>query len=162
MLAAVRRSGVQALWAPISRSLIARATPQPFKWQPSPRTAALPQIYRSLHVSFPVGAAEAAQAQTTDAEPVTPQRVTEFDDLAKQGLVSPKITNRITKFMKITTMTDVQSMTINETLQGDDVYVPLCLFVFVAIRLYVGMLTSFLVWPRLKPEPAKLWLSLFP
>lgn len=133
MLAAVRRSGVQALRAPISRSLIARTTPQPSKWQPSLRTAALPQIYRSLHVSSPVGAAEAAQAQATDAEPVTPQRVTEFDDLAKQGLVSPKITNRITKFMKITTMTDVQSMTINETLQGDDVYVLLFAYSFSSV-----------------------------
>lgn len=138
MLAAVRRSGVQALRAPISRSLIARATPQPFKWQPSPRTAALPQIYRSLHVSSTLGAAEAAQAQTTDAESATPQRVTEFDDLAKHGLVSPKITNRITKFMKITTMTDVQSMTINETLQGDDVYV--LLFAYSFSSLFVSRL----------------------
>lgn len=124
MLGAVRRFGVsQALKAPVSRSLIARSTPQPLKWQPSSRTAALPQIYRSFHVSSSLRSAQAAEAQTVDAESTPTERITEFADLAKNGLINPKIINTITRGMKITTMTDVQSMTINETLRGDDVYV---------------------------------------
>lgn len=124
MLGAVRRFGVaQALKAPVSRSLIARSTPQPLKWQPSSRTAALPQIYRSFHVSSSLRSAQAAEAQTVDTESTPTDRITEFADLAKNGLIDPKIISTITRGMKITTMTDVQSMTINETLRGDDVYV---------------------------------------
>lgn len=124
MLGAVRRFGVaQALKAPVSRSLIARSTPQPLKWQPSSRTAALPQIYRSFHVSSSLHSAQAAEAQTVDTESTPTDRITEFADLAKNGLIDPKIISTITRGMKITTMTDVQSMTINETLRGDDVYV---------------------------------------
>lgn len=124
MLGAVRRFGVaQALKAPVSRSLITRSTPQPLKWQPSSRTAALPQIYRSFHVSSSLRSAQAAEAQTVDTESTPTDRITEFADLAKNGLIDPKIISTITRGMKITTMTDVQSMTINETLRGDDVYV---------------------------------------
>ena len=124
MLGAVRRFGVaQALKAPVSRSLVARSTPQPLKWQPSSRIAALPQIYRSFHVSSSLRSAQAAAAQTVDAEFAPTERITEFADLAKNGLIDPKIISTITRGMKISTMTDVQSMTINETLRGDDVYV---------------------------------------
>lgn len=45
----------------------------------------------------------------------------EFADLQKQGLVDPQIINTITQKMNITTMTDVQSMTLRETLKGTDV-----------------------------------------
>lgn len=46
--------------------------------------------------------------------------VTEFQDLATRGLVHPNIVNTITKQMKLTTMTDVQTRTINEALSGVD------------------------------------------
>lgn len=48
------------------------------------------------------------------------ETVTEFQDLATRGLVHPNIINTITKQMKLKTMTDVQSRTINEALSGVD------------------------------------------
>jgi ATP-dependent RNA helicase MSS116 len=65
-----------------------------------------------------------AQAQPDDFESAAPQQtLTEFADLAEQGLVDPKIIRAIVKDMKIKTMTDVQSQTLREILQGDDVSV---------------------------------------
>lgn len=46
--------------------------------------------------------------------------ITEFSELAARGLVHPSIVNTITRNMKITTMTDVQTRTINEALSGVD------------------------------------------
>lgn len=125
MLAAVRRYGVfRALRTPVSCSVIARSTvQQPLNLQPLSKPAALPQFYRSLHVSSSLRSAEAAQVQPTDTQAETPQQLTEFADLASHGLVDRRIISRITQGMRISTMTDVQSMTINETLHGDDVYV---------------------------------------
>lgn len=138
MLCAVRRHGVaQALRASTSRFVVARSTSQLLKWQPSTSSpAAFPQIYRSLHVSATRFQAAEAQAAVSEEEPVTPGRLTEFADLASHGLVDKKIIDQITRFMKIKTMTDVQSMTINETLQGDDVYVPLCLSILLTFSGY--------------------------
>lgn len=48
------------------------------------------------------------------------QEVTKFDELLEQDLVHPNIVNRITKGMGHHTMTSVQTMTINEALQGSD------------------------------------------
>lgn len=47
--------------------------------------------------------------------------VTEFKELAARGLVHPNVVNTITRQMRLTTMTDVQSRTINEALSGVDV-----------------------------------------
>jgi ATP-dependent RNA helicase MSS116 len=47
--------------------------------------------------------------------------VTRFADLAKRGLVHPAIIKTITDKMKLETMTDVQTRTINEALSGVDV-----------------------------------------
>lgn len=69
------------------------------------------------------------QAQADEPVPSGEQRITQFQELADRNLVSPKIISNITK-MNITTMTDVQSMTIHETLKGDDVYVFSLLFPF--------------------------------
>lgn len=44
-----------------------------------------------------------------------------FQELADHGLVSPNVINTITQRMNIETMTDVQRLTINETLDGTDV-----------------------------------------
>lgn len=47
--------------------------------------------------------------------------VTRFQELADRGLVKPEIIRAVTEDMRLTTMTPVQSMTIAETLKGDDV-----------------------------------------
>jgi ATP-dependent RNA helicase MSS116 len=47
--------------------------------------------------------------------------VTEFKELATRGLVHPNLINTITNQMKLTTMTDVQTRTINEALSGVDI-----------------------------------------
>lgn len=51
------------------------------------------------------------------------QVITKFQDLADRGLVHPNIVDTITKDMGHQTMTDVQALTIDETLKGTDVYV---------------------------------------
>ena len=63
--------------------------------------------------------------QQEEAVEAKDDRVTQFKDLALKGLVHPNIINTITDKMKIETMTDVQSRTINEALSGVDVYVSL-------------------------------------
>jgi ATP-dependent RNA helicase MSS116 len=60
----------------------------------------------------------AEEAETAEASNDGP--VTEFAELAKRGLVHPNLINTITKQMKLTTMTDVQTRTINEALSGVD------------------------------------------
>lgn len=63
------------------------------------------------------------QAVAQEAEQSAPQHelITEFKDLATRGLVHPNLINTITKQMRLKTMTDVQSRTINEALSGVDV-----------------------------------------
>jgi ATP-dependent RNA helicase MSS116 len=64
----------------------------------------------------------AAQEQTDANEAAHGEGlVTEFQELADRGIVHPNIINTITKQMRITTMTDVQTRTINEALSGVDV-----------------------------------------
>ena len=47
--------------------------------------------------------------------------ITKFRDLADKGYVDPVIIDTITKKMGLETMTQVQSLTINEALKGVDV-----------------------------------------
>ncbi|GIC91551.1 DEAD/DEAH box helicase [Aspergillus udagawae] len=124
MLGAVRRYGVvHALRASVPRTLCKSSNSQLLRCQISPITA-FPQSVRLLHKSSPLfsSASAQAQAQPDDFESAAPQQtLTEFADLAEQGLVDPKIIRAIVKDMKIKTMTDVQSQTLREILQGDDV-----------------------------------------
>jgi ATP-dependent RNA helicase MSS116, mitochondrial len=46
--------------------------------------------------------------------------ITEFQQLADRGLIHPTVVRTITKSMRMTTMTEVQSKTINEALSGVD------------------------------------------
>lgn len=46
--------------------------------------------------------------------------VTRFVDLAERGMVCQTVVNTITRDMGLETMTQVQSMTINESLKGQD------------------------------------------
>jgi ATP-dependent RNA helicase MSS116 len=75
----------------------------------------------------------AAEAQDQEFE-ANDGPVTQFKDLALRGLVHPNVINTITKQMKIQTMTDVQSRTINEALSGVDMYVILVQFVYNGLR----------------------------
>ena len=47
--------------------------------------------------------------------------VTKFQELAERKMVSETVIQTITQNMKLETMTQVQSLTINETLKGIDV-----------------------------------------
>jgi ATP-dependent RNA helicase MSS116 len=62
-----------------------------------------------------IAAAEEAAESIREDGPVT-----EFQELANRGLVHPNLINTITKQMRLTTMTDVQTRTINEALSGVD------------------------------------------
>lgn len=48
--------------------------------------------------------------------------VTKFDELIEHNLVHPNVVRAITKGMGHSMMTEVQSMTINQALQGTDMY----------------------------------------
>lgn len=60
-----------------------------------------------------------SDAQIDDATLLGP--VTTFQGLSERGLVCNTVVDTITKNMGLTTMTQVQSLTINETLKGIDV-----------------------------------------
>ncbi|EUC36747.1 hypothetical protein COCCADRAFT_87326 [Bipolaris zeicola 26-R-13] len=60
-------------------------------------------------------------AQEVEQSEQQNEPVTQFEDLATRGLVHPNVVNTITKQMKLTTMTDVQTRTINEALSGVDI-----------------------------------------
>jgi ATP-dependent RNA helicase MSS116 len=62
----------------------------------------------------------AAEADADGETPSSDGLVTEFSELATRGLVHPNVINTITKQMRLTTMTDVQTRTINEALSGVD------------------------------------------
>jgi len=66
-----------------------------------------------------IAAAEEAEHEAEqDIEENGP--VTTFKELATRGLVHPSVINTITNQMRLTTMTDVQTRTINEALSGVD------------------------------------------
>jgi ATP-dependent RNA helicase MSS116 len=93
--------------------------------QPSPlvwRTAArVPKItVSSFHHSAKWQQVEATA--TTDAAAKDGGLITQFEDLRTRGLVHPNVIDTITKQMKLQTMTDVQTRTINEALSGVDMY----------------------------------------
>ncbi|KAE8367159.1 P-loop containing nucleoside triphosphate hydrolase protein [Aspergillus caelatus] len=121
MLGAFRRNGVaHALRASAPRSLSARVTPQQLQWRP-PTFSAISHVPRSLFHASRVSFSAVAEAQVQNAEAEQEGRLSSFKQLADQGLVDPIIIRTINKNMGIKTMTDVQSMTIQETLQGNDV-----------------------------------------
>jgi ATP-dependent RNA helicase MSS116 len=121
MFGAVRRFGVsQALRASAPRSLSTRWAPQLLKWQP-PSTRS-PALARSFQTSFPALSAASAEASEAAAS-LEKELITEFADLQTKGLVDASIVQNITRpsRMGLTTMTDVQSQTLHQMLQGDDV-----------------------------------------
>lgn len=124
MLSAVRQG--QALGRVLrtcsARSVSSQITRRPAKWQQlSSRLS--PLATRTLHSSTPLSrppATAAAEAGEQEQSARSDEPVTRFQELADRGLVSDKIIRNITEKMGLSTMTDVQSMTINATLKGDD------------------------------------------
>ncbi|ESZ93431.1 hypothetical protein SBOR_6173 [Sclerotinia borealis F-4128] len=121
MFSAVRRGP-----ALISRSL--RAVPSTIRI-PSTRPSTLclnlhktsrPSVEsRWLHVSAALQLPSVATKE--NAVEQEPQVITRFDDLTKYGLVHPNVINEITNGMKLETMTEVQTLTINQALKGADI-----------------------------------------
>ncbi|KAH8434198.1 DEAD/DEAH box helicase [Aspergillus melleus] len=118
MLSALRRFGVShALRASTPRAVSSGLTPRALQWHPS-SSASLQFAPKSLyHVSAP--RFSAAQAQELSVE--ESEEVAKFSQLADKNLVDRKIIRTITERMNITDMTDVQKMTIADTLKGGDV-----------------------------------------
>ncbi|PLB35643.1 DEAD/DEAH box helicase [Aspergillus candidus] len=123
MLGAFRRFGVaHAVRAASPQAQSVRSLPQRVQWR-SPSIVAIPRIAcSSFHSSSTfLSAAAEAQAQPDVLDPAVPSRLTHFSQLAEKGLVDPEIVRTINQRMKIETMTDVQSLTIQDILQGGDV-----------------------------------------
>ncbi|OQD62730.1 hypothetical protein PENPOL_c011G07618 [Penicillium polonicum] len=123
MLGTVRRFGVShALRATAPRSISARLATQLPKWQ-APSTLSSLAATRSLHSSFPRLSAATAEAIVEETEPSKPALITEFSDLAADNLIHNKIIKNIIQpdRMNLKTMTEVQSLTLNEIVKGDDI-----------------------------------------
>ncbi|TGO50799.1 hypothetical protein BOTNAR_0379g00110 [Botryotinia narcissicola] len=74
---------------------------------------------RWLHVS---SASQLQSVATQEAAVVQENKViNRFDELSKYGFVHPNVVNEITQTMKLETMTEVQTLTINQALQGHDI-----------------------------------------
>lgn len=104
-----------ALSVKVIRSALSQ--PSPLVW----RTAArVPKVtVASFHHT-----AKWQQVAATATESTIPNNdgvVTQFEDLKTRGLVHPNVVDTITKQMKLHTMTDVQTRTINEALSGVDI-----------------------------------------
>lgn len=122
MLGTVRRFGVsQALRATAPRSISARLATQLPKCQIPSALSSLPAT-RSLHSSFPRLSAATAEAIAEETEPSKSAILTEFSDLATDNLIHNKIIKNIIQpdRMNLKTMTEVQSLTLNEIVKGDD------------------------------------------
>jgi ATP-dependent RNA helicase MSS116, mitochondrial len=65
-----------------------------------------------------ISAKQQVNAAVQDQE--APKGITQFNELAVQGLVHPRIIHSITERMGIQSMTDVQRLTIQNTIQGID------------------------------------------
>lgn len=90
--------------------------------QPSAQAGA--PLSRAFHATplFKQPASAATATQEQGEESSSTGEITQFSELGTRGLVSQNIVNAISR-MGIETMTDVQRLTINQTLKGNDVYV---------------------------------------
>lgn len=112
--------------ASISRAL--RAVPSTIRI-PSTRPSTLSLISQKSSISalesrwLHVSAVSQLQSVATKEAAVIQENkiINRFDELTKYGLVHPNVVNEITDTMKLETMTEVQTMTINQALQGTDI-----------------------------------------
>lgn len=142
MLTAVRRG-------PASILISASARPLPKSWIKSiisqPLYAKYPRIPTSSPIrpfsnssSYRQQTAETAAVESEIEEEVSAERppsdteigeatqhgpVTKFRQLGERKMVCDTVVKTLVEDMKLETMTQVQSLTINETLKGGDVYV---------------------------------------
>ena len=123
MLRAIGRGHVVArtLRTCLSHSNKCQTVRKPVEWlQPSLRM--IPAATRSFYLSPSWNQVQAVGVvQQQNAEPRSDERITQFAELASKGLVSNKIISSITNKMGLSSMTDIQSLTIHETLKGNDV-----------------------------------------
>jgi ATP-dependent RNA helicase MSS116 len=112
---------------PASISRVLRSVPSTFRISsirpatasPLTRPSSISNIEsRWIHVSSILQSQSAAapNAGIKAGDPL----ITRFDELVEHDLVHPNIINEITKTMKLETMTEVQTATINTALQGTD------------------------------------------
>ncbi|OJJ50044.1 hypothetical protein ASPZODRAFT_89818 [Penicilliopsis zonata CBS 506.65] len=128
MLGGVRRFGVARVLRASALRAPSRTFPQLARWQ-KPATPVVPQLVRSFYGSSILRsqAEIAAQEQQVEdaAETSNESQASEsfenFADLERLELIDPRIIRTLSQKMNITSMTDVQRMTIKETLQGQDV-----------------------------------------
>lgn len=96
----------------------------------SPPSISIPfQVVRSIHEQQRrYASAATAPAAQADGDSVNERIIngpaTKFAQLAEQGLVHPRVIGTLTQKMRLDTMTEVQSLTLNEALKHKDVYVP--------------------------------------
>ena len=141
MLNLLRRSSASATTSLVSSSVCSRCirTIRTTGVQQHRARKVLPELSRSFHCNA-IYAQQAAAAsayqdegfeadQQQDDSPSIENpggqnaqqgRVTKFADLAKRGLVCGTVVDTLTRTMGLETMTEVQSLTLNESLKGAD------------------------------------------
>ena len=137
MLAAIRRGSSLARVARSTINLSARSSRtgldrSTYTFRATPVARSISTTPKSQNASY--GAAQAVQEQqhenvesqeqsspaSTGEQASNSGRITRFDELLQRNLVHPSIVRALTEDMKLETMTDVQSLTINESLKGVD------------------------------------------
>ncbi|KKY19294.1 putative dead box rna helicase [Diplodia seriata] len=83
----------------------------------SSRVAPLLSV-RAFQSSVRLAAAHAAATATADSSAASP--ITQFQELHEKGIIHKNVIDTIVKDMGLVTMTDVQSATLNQALQGTD------------------------------------------
>lgn len=120
MFASARRGAValrsiRFLSTPISRTYIVQPLRTQVRVQNVAPGSSLARQFSSVPRIFQENVPEIESTQ--DAQ----QEFTEFQQLADAGIIHANVINTITKSMNIHTMTEVQRMTLNQCLDGDDV-----------------------------------------
>ncbi|PLB48898.1 ATP-dependent RNA helicase pitchoune [Aspergillus steynii IBT 23096] len=146
MLSALRRFGVShALRASTPRAVASGLTPRALQWHPS-SVASLQIPSKALyHVSAPRFEAQAQSMTVEESE-----ELSKFSQLADKGLIDPRIIQTIIHKMKISDMTDVQKMTIEETLKGGDVLAQAKTGTGKTLAFLLPVLQNILVDPKLR------------
>ncbi|KAF2196516.1 DEAD-domain-containing protein [Delitschia confertaspora ATCC 74209] len=100
----------------VLRSALSQSSPAVWRTPARTPTVTIAAFHRSA-----IRWQEVAASATAEEVEVDNTLVTKFEDLKTRGLIHPNIVDTITRDMKLTTMTDVQTRTINEALSGSDV-----------------------------------------
>lgn len=120
MFGVARRFGFsRALQLSAPRALSTRWAPQLSKLQTPIARSAIPS--RSFQTSFPALNTVASDVLAEEKSSEYSGPITEFHQLEQHELIDPKVVRNITERMRLTTMTPVQSQTLNVMLKGQDV-----------------------------------------